>query len=487
MRALSLFSGIGGFDIAAEWCGFEVVGMVENDKFCQKVLKKHWPTVKLLGDIHDVKGDEFGTVDILYGGPPCQPASCAGKRGGTSDDRWLWEETYRIIRATKPKWIILENVRGILSLEGGVVFEELLLELESYDYETRTFCLPACSKNAPHRRDRVWIVAHTSTTGTGCDSGEVTDEEGYTREGRGKSIRQRNGEVGTGGASPADSHAPDTSGKGLQGGERGEAHGEGQTAHGSAPECGSAWQEPWLEASQRFCKLDARIPAGLDGCLTEVATHGIMGFILLLRRFHYAKTNEGSNQALSILREAAGAETVQKFFGRLRPFYEPEVLRCVVHGKSYDEREENESRLSNGSEKAKKEILRKLRDEKKVMYASQGYGLDKQCSCQFDDIVRELSSEMALGEWKNNAKESENILYHLWKESRGERFLHEPLPALYEIWRSVTDQEIGSFRRHYNKRNEYRVQKLKALGNAIVPQIAYEIMRAIKAQGVLSL
>ena len=91
----------------------------------------------------------------------------------------------------------------------------------------------------------------------------------------------------------------------------------------------------------------------------------------------------------------------------------------------------------------------------------------------------ELSSEIALGEWKNNAEKAENILFSMWKESRGERFLHEPLQALYEIWRSVINKEIGTFRRHYSERNRNRVQKLKALGNSIVPQVAYQIFKAI--------
>lgn len=123
--------------------------------------------------------------------------------------------------------------------------------------------------------------------------------------------------------------------------------------------------------------------------------------------------------------------------------------------------------------------MREMRSNNNPINSSQGRGLEKQCTCEFDDIVFELSSEIALGEWKRNSQKAENILFNLWKESRGERFLHEPLPALYEIWRSVTDQEIGAFKRHYLKRNEHRVQKLKALGNAVVPQIPEILGRAI--------
>lgn len=101
-------------------------------------------------------------IDLLTAGVPCQPASVAGKRRGTKDDRWLWKQTFEVIRHIKPRFCILENVRGILSLEGGMVFENLLLELESYGYETATFVIPACAVNAPHKRERVWIIANSN-------------------------------------------------------------------------------------------------------------------------------------------------------------------------------------------------------------------------------------------------------------------------------------------------------------------------------------
>lgn len=172
MKVLSIFSGIGGFDLAAEWVGFEVVGQVENNPFCIRVLEKHWPSVKRIEDVKIVKGDEFGAVDLLCGGPPCQPASCAGKRRGTKDDRWLWDETLRLVKAIKPKWCLFENPTGIISLQGGIPFEHLLLDLEAQGYSVEAFVLPAASVNAPHRRDRVWIVAY--------DEKQV-DGEGITR------------------------------------------------------------------------------------------------------------------------------------------------------------------------------------------------------------------------------------------------------------------------------------------------------------------
>ena len=164
MRHLDLFSGIGGFSLAAEWAwgsDYECVGFVEIDKFCQKVLKKNFPDVPIYDNIFNVKGDEFGTVDLITGGFPCQPFSVAGKQRGKNDERYLWPEMLRICKIVKPQWIIAENVSGILSLDNGKTFEEILLSLENINYWPEVYIIPACSTKAPHRRDRVWIVANS--------------------------------------------------------------------------------------------------------------------------------------------------------------------------------------------------------------------------------------------------------------------------------------------------------------------------------------
>ena len=137
MKYLSLFAGIGGFDLGLERAGMKCVGQVEFNPFCQRVLAHHWPNVKRMGDIHDVTGTEFGAVDLVCGGVPCQPASQAGKRRGTQDDRWLWPEAFRIVRVIRPTWCLFENVRGLTSLESGVVFENLLSEPEEIGYEVQ--------------------------------------------------------------------------------------------------------------------------------------------------------------------------------------------------------------------------------------------------------------------------------------------------------------------------------------------------------------
>ncbi len=156
-RHIDLFSGIGGFALAAHWAGYQTEVFCEQDAFCQKVLSRHWPTVPIVSDIHDFDGSAHTGADLLTGGFPCQPFSCAGKQQGDADDRFLWPEMLRVISEARPAWIVGENVAGIISM----ALDGVLSDLEAEGYATQAFVLPACAVNAPHKRDRVWIVAHS--------------------------------------------------------------------------------------------------------------------------------------------------------------------------------------------------------------------------------------------------------------------------------------------------------------------------------------
>jgi DNA (cytosine-5)-methyltransferase 1 len=163
MNHASLFSGIGGFDLAAEWMGWTNVLHCERDPFCQRVLQYHFPNAKTYNDVKTFDGTEWrGRVDILTGGFPCQPYSSAGKRLGKDDERHLWPQMCRIISEVAPAYVVGENVRGLLNWNGGVVFEEVCADLEAMGYEVWTGILPAAGVGAPHRRDRVWWVATNS-------------------------------------------------------------------------------------------------------------------------------------------------------------------------------------------------------------------------------------------------------------------------------------------------------------------------------------
>ena len=171
LTQLELFAGIGGFGLAGHWAGIKTVCQVEIDPFCQKVLQKNFPNAKRYADVKKFDGKPWrGSVDIISGGFPCQPYSSAGKRLGKEDERHLWPEMLRIIREVRPRWIVGENVFGLVNWSGGLVFDEVQSDLESEGYEVQAFVLPAAAVNAPHRRDRVWFVAYA------CDNGSITPE-----------------------------------------------------------------------------------------------------------------------------------------------------------------------------------------------------------------------------------------------------------------------------------------------------------------------
>ncbi|KKL58061.1 hypothetical protein LCGC14_2229150 [marine sediment metagenome] len=226
---VSLFTGIAGIDLAAEWAGFKTVCFVEIDEYCQKVLNKHWPEVPVIGDIRDVTkekitayadqngkprlpvNDEAGcrklvqrrrsrnnnpAITLVTGGFPCQPVSHAGKRRGKADDRWLWPEMLRVISEIRPTWVIAENVAGLAGMAEPVgepfvesrvftrdededilnkiytrqekmYFGDILSDLESEGYEVQPYLIPACGVNAPHQRFRIFIVGYSNDPGSG--------------------------------------------------------------------------------------------------------------------------------------------------------------------------------------------------------------------------------------------------------------------------------------------------------------------------------
>ena len=164
----SLFAGIGGFDLGLERAGMACRWQVEIDPFCQKILEKHWPDVERFGDVRECGRHNLRAVDVICGGFPCQPVSIAGKRRAQADERWLWPEFYRIVCELRPRWILVENVPGILSVNAGGAFAEVLRDLAQGGYDAEWDCIPAAVFGAPHLRYRVFIVAHAK--GAGCQT-----------------------------------------------------------------------------------------------------------------------------------------------------------------------------------------------------------------------------------------------------------------------------------------------------------------------------
>jgi len=266
---IEVFAGIGGASLAAEMCWGEVGHvMVEIDPFCQQTLKKNFPNAQIYGNIKQFhyKGDP---VDLVWGSPPCQAASSAGKRKGTADDRWLWPDYFRVLRESKARWCVAENVQGLLSLNGGADFEALCASMEAEGYEVRTFLIPASAVGAPHRRNRIWLIGHrigdsrrelreqgcgegmethmpertpcpeadkrgdsatdTHPAGSGLERGAgeirqggcegLTGGDSNASDPHGLRPQVEGAELEAGGNRPDDKDAPDTRDTGLQGGE----------------------------------------------------------------------------------------------------------------------------------------------------------------------------------------------------------------------------------------------------------------------------
>ena len=230
LRVLDCFAGIGGFSLGLEMTGgFETVAFCEIEKYPQEILKKNFPNVPIYEDIKELTADRLirdgiGRIDVITGGYPCQPFSVAGKQKGEADDRHLWPFMLEIIAQVRPSWVVCENVTGHIALG----LDQVLFDLENEGYATRTFIVPACAVNAPHRRDRLWIVAHAdssggekqqklarksseSSHGSGIQPGEnVADSDSSNKRSRQKpkqSTRDSSGQRASDGGDVADSYS----------------------------------------------------------------------------------------------------------------------------------------------------------------------------------------------------------------------------------------------------------------------------------------
>lgn len=296
MNHIDLFSGIGGFALAVDtvWPDSKHI-FCEIDPFCQKILSKHWPQSKIYGDIRfftntnrtgggtpESKVDQdrsprstkrehtqpessgFDQCDILTGGFPCQPFSHAGKRRGREDNRFLWPQMLRVIQENQPTWIIAENVGGILTIEGGMVFEQVCSDLEGAGYEVQSFIIPACAVNAPHRRDRVWFIAHSQSVANSGRSKTISRPDG----------RQMRHDIPESGNTDR-ILAKDDSNTASERRQRSSAQHPGRSGqpdrHGI--DKGWSWDENWAEVAAKLCRMDDGLPARLDGFELSKSAH----------------------------------------------------------------------------------------------------------------------------------------------------------------------------------------------------------------------
>ena len=278
MKHLGLFEGIGGFSLAARWAGWTTPVMVEWNKYCQAVLKKNFPDAIIFGDINEFDGRPYaGQIDVLTGGFPCQPYSHAGKRAGNDDARALWPQMLRVIREVGPRWVVGENVAGILSMDGGRVLAGILADLENAGYSQEIYSIPAIGVGAPHERERIWIVAHRDDfqfDGGGRTRGrrdEFTDQNRVTSDTNLQRCAEQfpSAKPGFAGFCSGGINSDTIANTGYRNGKDGR-YGQGQDGkrkaneHGNADH-GYAWSEHWLPAATRLCRVDDGVSAWVDG------------------------------------------------------------------------------------------------------------------------------------------------------------------------------------------------------------------------------
>lgn len=463
----SLFSGIGGFDLAAEWMGWTNVFHCEFNPFGQRVLKHYWPDSISYGDI---KQTDFtihrGGIDVLSGGFPCQPFSSAGKRKGTEDDRHLWPQMLRAIREIQPAYVVGENVRGFTNWNGGMVFDQAQADLEAEGYEVLPFLLPACAVNAPHRRDRIWFVGHRTNENHSKGIRSEPSIKNTYQDGRGGIKRKeepkerRLGNIGTGNNERlrADIEDAGTTANALHDGRSGgdevnadkrgvnalndlsQNEGEGTTpdtsqigSQSKRQSTGMGWVGLCFNGS-RFDKStwqDFQTQPPVCG-----RTHGISSFLARnIKQEVYATISERyTDKDLQEVREAIQSEKVLREIGGLYKIHEPGILLEVLQLCSPSITEPQG--VSVWSEKASEGLMRKVREYGTFANTPQGRELEKQFRKQFADSLPILSHEIALV-----AMEAERAA-----------------------------QKFASW---------HRKESIMAYGNAIVPQVAFELFKVI--------
>lgn len=494
MTHLSIFSGIGGFDIAAEWAGFETVGQCEIDDFACRVLEKHWPGIPRWRDIRTLTKEGFHektglwTVDVLSGGFPCTPFSCAGKRKGAADDRYLWPEMLRIIRELRPTWVVGENVVGFVSMG----LDDALSDLENEGYSARTFIIPACAVEAPHERKRVFIVGYADHNGSSAPKiaggasapgGNQQERQNAPGKSQGAGIPRNNENVadaccserrenpapcrgmarefcvsqreeGSGRPCTCDQDVADTDIAGLQRHKQPEPHREWdrkerERASGAACECrplGDA-NGAWLD-----WRVALSLPAGLPGFADggeRSAEPGLGGGFDGFPCWLYdigglssgAKTR--ADEVLRDLRKTDAEKTIQWEAGRFFGVSEAEVLLAFLC--EYEE-------ASGGG-----------------YLPSEGEAFLEKCLRGLWHTIEASRSSHRRRYNQQFAREYSNALHLL---SRGTSSL---MPKAWAdgCW------EDGIPRIASGVKN--RVQRLKCLGNAVVPQQVYPIFSAISA------
>jgi len=487
MQLISLFSGVGGFEYAAELMGWKVVSSCEINPFGRSVLKYYWPDAFH----HDnVKTIDYNIINkllnkneptILVAGFPCQPFSAAGKRLGTEDDRYGWPDCLRAIREVRPEWCLFENVRGLTNWNGGLVFDQVQADLENEGYEVTPFLLPACAVNAPHRRDRIWFVAYSSIIRCrgGCNNWKERHLQGnirFTKEDQSEWNRRQ---CGTGKVGSVTSDTTNTRIEGMRPERENEIHGSGivtDTKRESSKWVRSEQCEYSEQEQRKFGRNCSemgytRNVADTDGIRLRGESDGIgkSGFFSQESQRNYwanfptqspvCQRNDGISNRLAryitkeLYNEISNTSKENRIenlpemwkhiqqeevWQKVRRFYALESKDILFQTMQlYQTGNDPQIQLSPFSEKFSKETMRYLQKHREFRRSPQGRKLEKQRPEKLGNIVSFLPHEIALA---------------------ARRF--EAATSKFETW--------------------HRQESIKAYGNAVVPQLVLQIFKAIE-------
>lgn len=493
----SLFCGIGGIDLGFERAGIETLWQVEHDDYCTRVLEKHWPRVQRFRDVRECGTPNSGhsanlaRVDIISGGFPCQPVSLAGKRRGQDDPRWLWPEFARIVRELRPRYVVVENVPGLLHLGMG----DVLGDLAACGYDAEWDCLPAAAFGAPHLRYRVFIVAYAR-----CERDQRHRElrELAGTAGEGKSVapqRQRLWDAAGRGGSPL-ADADDAELEGRPGGSLEERPRQQPVRAGGASvadapriffnrpgDAGPGWRAEltdggWWESLADFCGVVDGICQGLDEIDESMKTHYTMGYgkiekIRPVQKVQELRHNNGEAVFRQSPRGSLGLSA-------------PSVLRSAVYGAVSTDRLSIQPLLETLSQKA----LRELWEQAIARSSSFGRKANEQFAGEPADAVCEVPHALALAKRET----ATSLVLRLCEACSYLGAVPNPPDTIEAIWKSLSEKEkewavsaalLGPFHAEWPdvprivKSAPARVHRLRALGNAVVPQVAEWLGRRI--------
>jgi DNA-cytosine methyltransferase len=528
MKLLDLFSGIGGFSLGAEAHGIETIGFVEKDPFCQRVLKKHWPDVPIESDIRNVKGENYGATDIISGGFPCQPFSVAGKQKGTNDDRYLWDETIRVIAEVKPRWFIGENVDGLVNIQNGMVLRQVQDDLEKEGFQVQCLVIPASGIGAWHQRKRVWIIGYSAENGNVSNTQHQRwsdqSSRGYRELGEESREEEKRGDQSAlcsttcsseGGTDDDVSHTNNNGYKRGQSETRYKIDAREDNTSFRRESANNISGSGYDRGDKTKSRIDESVSRSHDGNQKESST--TKGLCDL---------SEKSNECSAVNKTSAHQENNDRTLVQERQMFQLSKSRGLGDDKTSSERDQIRSRDDNtvshrvdtnhvsntksiNSYERKHECIKKNEIQGQVGGESRTYNV----SNTLGELSDGCSSTTRLSESKQEWMDSHSQEHKdkVWGEtercdqqtrSRGD-VSNSSSTGLqgHNSKQKLSEQELG-FSTHQNDErtrtwwqtesrfrgvphgisyevDKSRVNRIKSLGNSIVPQIAYQIFKSI--------